>query len=556
MEQKRDVICLENVSKSYKIYPDKKTTFRERIIRGKNKFVRYQVLKDINIKIQSGEVVGLIGENGSGKSTALKLISRIIYPDEGIVKVEGRVSSLIELGAGFHQDLSGRENIYTNAAIFGLTKNEIESRINDIIDFSELWDFIDNPVRTYSSGMYTRLAFSVAINVDADILLIDEILSVGDKNFQKKCFDWLEELKRRGVTIIIVTHDTSSVENLCTRAIWINEGKVAADGSPQKVVNDYYEYMYEKKFAIEKRLAEERKKAEAQKKDFTREDIIELYRKYLLRDPESEDTINNYYEYFDRKKDIEHTLKYSIERYAILESEKIENSNTDELSKDDSSKQSGISAEDVVNVYRKYLDRDPENEKIIEHCQNAFNNVDDLIMMVTQSPEYKMVIHQKKEMEKNRDTALGVAIEEIEFLTFAGKHEEKLICGKSYHLAIRYCTEQKYNELAFGIEIRSANGYLCFSHNTLNSNLDLGKDAGKHSIYLKFPVLFLYPGRYRLFAYLIDKNGNALNYTRRVYEFEIEGICASSKTCTWSTELDNSKELKMETEKHFDNAFY
>ena len=171
------------------------------------------------------------------------MLTRIIYPNSGEIEMCGRVSSLIELGAGFHPDMSGRENIYTNAAIFGLTKKEIDERLEEIIAFSELEEFIDNPVRTYSSGMYTRLAFSVAINVDADILLIDEILAVGDANFQAKCFNKLREIKASGTTIVIVSHSLGQIEQICDRSIWICEGKIAMEGKPKEVHLEYLDYM-------------------------------------------------------------------------------------------------------------------------------------------------------------------------------------------------------------------------------------------------------------------------------------------------------------------------
>ena len=173
------------------------------------------------MEIKKGETVALIGVNGSGKSTLLKLMTQIIFPNKGTIETKGKLTSLLELGAGFHPDFSGRENIYFNSSIFGLTKKEIDERLEQIIEFSELKDFIDNPVRTYSSGMYMRLAFSVAINVDADILLIDEILSVGDQHFQEKCFNKMRELKKEGKTMVFVTHSMDSVRNLCDRAVWL-----------------------------------------------------------------------------------------------------------------------------------------------------------------------------------------------------------------------------------------------------------------------------------------------------------------------------------------------
>ncbi|WP_313568882.1 ABC transporter ATP-binding protein [Acetoanaerobium noterae] len=235
-----NVINIKNVSKNFKIYHDKGSTLKEKILfQKRNYYEKREVLKNISLNISQGEVVGLIGSNGCGKSTLLKLMSKIMYPDSGEVSLKGKVSSLLELGAGFHPDLSGRENIYMNASIFGLTRREIEKRIDDIIDFSELIDFIDNPVRTYSSGMYMRLAFSVAINVDADILLIDEILAVGDVSFQNKCFNKLKELKQHGRTIVIVSHDLESLKKICNRILWIKDGKVILDGAPLEVSMSY-----------------------------------------------------------------------------------------------------------------------------------------------------------------------------------------------------------------------------------------------------------------------------------------------------------------------------
>ena len=216
-------IELVNVKKKFKIYADKGNSMKDKMLFWKrNRYEDHWVLDDISFSIQKGEAVGLIGRNGCGKSTTLKLINKIMYPTDGKVKVNGRVSSLLELGAGFHPDMTGRENIYTNASIFGMTKKEIDEKIDDIIAFSELDEYIDNPVRTYSSGMYMRLGFSVAINVRADILLIDEILAVGDMSFQKKCFKRLKEIKNAGTTIVIVSHALGQIEQICDRCIWID----------------------------------------------------------------------------------------------------------------------------------------------------------------------------------------------------------------------------------------------------------------------------------------------------------------------------------------------
>lgn len=241
-------IQVHDVAKRFKIYYDRNRTLKERLLfRKRNRYDERWVLKDISFDIEQGEAVGLVGENGCGKSTTLKLLSRILFPDRGAISVNGRVSCLIELGAGFHPDMNGIENIYLNAAMFGVGRKETSKRLDRIIAFSELKPFIENPIRTYSSGMYMRLAFSVAINVDADVLLIDEILAVGDMNFQEKCLARLREIKERGATIVIVSHSLGQIEAFCDRSIWIDGGRVRADGAPAETHARYAAFMNGKK---------------------------------------------------------------------------------------------------------------------------------------------------------------------------------------------------------------------------------------------------------------------------------------------------------------------
>lgn len=251
----QNAIEVRNMSKQFKVDYDKANTLKDKMLFWKKSHVEvHQVLKNINMNVRKGETVALIGTNGSGKSTLLKLMTKIIFPNKGTIETNGKLTSLLELGAGFHPDFTGRENIYFNASIFGLTRKEIDARIQDIIDFSELGEFIDHSVRTYSSGMYMRLAFSVAINVDAEILLIDEILAVGDQHFQEKCYRKLKELKDSDKTIVIVTHSLDVVKELCDRAVWIYKGELRLDGDPIYVIDEYL-----KQVAIDHK--EEKKKA-------------------------------------------------------------------------------------------------------------------------------------------------------------------------------------------------------------------------------------------------------------------------------------------------------
>ncbi|HCJ09219.1 MAG TPA: sugar ABC transporter ATP-binding protein [Lachnospiraceae bacterium] len=261
------VIKVDNVKKYFKVYPDKGKTLKDKVLFHKrNRFEKREVLKGISFEVKRGEAIGLIGKNGCGKSTTLKLLTRILRPNEGTITIDGRVSSLIELGAGFHPDLTGRENIYINASIFGITAKEVDERLDDIIRFSELEEYIDNPVRTYSSGMYMRLAFSVAINVDADILLIDEILAVGDMNFQEKCFQKLQEIKRNGTTIVIVSHAQGQIEKICDRCIWIEEGVIRDEG-PTKLIGKEYRLAMEGMRADRARKEAEEEMAKLRKEE-------------------------------------------------------------------------------------------------------------------------------------------------------------------------------------------------------------------------------------------------------------------------------------------------
>lgn len=236
-----DVISIRGVSKKFR--HGTATSLKGFLLRDvwkkKNVSAPFWALKDVDLSIKKGSTFGIIGQNGSGKSTLLKIIAGILRPDIGDVTVQGNISALIELGAGFHPEFTGRENIYINGMLLGLTKKEIDKKVDEIIEFTGLKDFIDEPVRTYSSGMYSKLGFSVAVNVNPDILLIDEVFAVGDEEFAHKCKGKMDEFKRRGKTILLVTHDLTTVENWCDEVLWLDKGIVRGEGEAGRTIENY-----------------------------------------------------------------------------------------------------------------------------------------------------------------------------------------------------------------------------------------------------------------------------------------------------------------------------
>lgn len=237
---KQVAVKLDRVSKLFR--KQKQKTFKEflpALLGHKPTSETFWALKDVSLEIEKGETFGIIGPNGSGKSTLLKLIAGVTEPTEGEIKINGRIAPLIELGAGFHPELTGRENVFLNGVILGLKRDEIKKKFKEIVDFAGLWDFIDQPIKHYSSGMYLRLAFAVAVHTEPDILLVDEILAVGDEKFQKKCFRKMEEFKKSGVTIVYVTHALESVKDFCDRVMYLRYGQVEKIGRAEGVVKAY-----------------------------------------------------------------------------------------------------------------------------------------------------------------------------------------------------------------------------------------------------------------------------------------------------------------------------
>ena len=233
-------VSIDGLWKYFRLYHEKNQYLKSTMLNGRrSRFDEFWALKDISFEIPEGSTFGIIGSNGSGKSTLLKCLAGILTPDKGTLKVNGRISALLELGAGFHPDLTGRENVFLNGAILGMTNKEIENNFDDIIEFAGLGQFIDTPVKNYSSGMVVRLGFAIATNVDPEILIIDEVLAVGDASFQQRCFEKIESFRKDGKTIILVSHGLSQITQLCTTAAWLERGSLRMLGSSYEVVSEY-----------------------------------------------------------------------------------------------------------------------------------------------------------------------------------------------------------------------------------------------------------------------------------------------------------------------------
>src|SRR5438067_6837007 len=232
-------ITVDGISKRFRLYRERPTSLKERIVRFRMHADELWALRDVSFDVPSGQTLGLIGPNGSGKTTLLKIIAGILRPTEGRVTTRGRIAELLALAAGFHPELTGRENVYLNASILGLSRRETERRFDDIIAFAELEDFVDNQVKFYSSGMYVRLGFAVAVHVDPAVLLVDEVLAVGDEAFQRKCLDRVRQFQREGRTIVFVTHVADLVRQICDEALMLEHGRIHASGEPEEVVREF-----------------------------------------------------------------------------------------------------------------------------------------------------------------------------------------------------------------------------------------------------------------------------------------------------------------------------
>jgi len=262
-----NAVEISGVKKIYKLYQQPFDRVKETFGRGKKKYCQeFYALNDVSFSIRKGETIGFVGRNGSGKSTLLKILTGVLQPTEGSVHVDGKVSALLELGAGFNPEFTGRDNIYLNGKIMKIPREEMERRVPDILKFADIGEFIDQPVKSYSSGMFVRLAFAVAINVDPEILIVDEALAVGDTRFQLKCMDKFKEFQNKGKTILFVSHDISAIKRFCTRAIWLNQGQLIMDGDTDFVTDQYMDFL-KQEVTIEEFLAEQTRKKEPEEKN-------------------------------------------------------------------------------------------------------------------------------------------------------------------------------------------------------------------------------------------------------------------------------------------------
>lgn len=287
-------ISVNNVSKMYKLYDNPMDRLKESLgLSRKKKYKEHYALNDVSFQVRKGETVGIIGTNGSGKSTILKIITGVLNPTQGQVVVDGRISALLELGAGFNGEYSGIENVYLNGTMIGFSKEEIDAKLQDILDFADIGDFVNQPVKTYSSGMFVRLAFAVAINIEPEILIVDEALSVGDVFFQAKCYRKFEEFKEMGKTILFVSHDLSSIGKYCDRVVLLNKGKKLAEGDAKEMVNLYRRVLvnqYEEPEEIQEEESTnsilEQKEEKEEKKVFNQPQQEELMKVQLNLNPE------------------------------------------------------------------------------------------------------------------------------------------------------------------------------------------------------------------------------------------------------------------------------
>ena len=471
------IIQVAHVSKRFRLQVDRPRSFQELVI---NRFKKsplpisekqFWALRDVSFAVERGETLGIIGANGSGKSTCLKLLTRILVPTSGTIDVQGRISALLELGAGFHPELTGRENIFMNGAVLGLPRREMSHRVNDIVEFAELERFIDIPVKFYSSGMYVRLAFAIAINVSPDTLLIDEVLAVGDQSFQDKCLERILALKNRGVTIIFVSHGLDAVRNLCDRTIWLDGGILREDGVTDMVVGRYLQHVHEKDEAEAMAQREVGRAARAAA-------VQEIAAKHEV-EPAAEAAPT--------------CSTAPSDEQAAAPNEAVEAQAT--------SAEGATAAESATAAAESASSADPVPESI---------NTD------------PMAPYQRRWGSREAEIC------DVAFRDAAGRDRLALTTGEPMTVVVRYRAQQRIEHPMFGLAIHRADGLHISGPNNILGKFDIPYILGEGEVHYTIDALPLLEGTYYLTAAIYDTTGDhaydhhALMFKFKVYNGEIE----------------------------------
>ena len=477
------VVRVDGVSKHFRLYKERVRSIKENVLgrfRAHRAWEDFWALRDVSFEIPPGEMFAVIGENGSGKSTMLKILARILLPDEGSVELKGNVSALIELGAGFHPDFTGRENVFLNASILGFRRREIEERFDEIVRFAELERFIDTPVKSYSSGMYMRLGFSIAIHVDPDVLLIDEILSVGDEHFQRKCYDKIQGFRRKGKTIVFVSHALPTVESMCERAALLSGGRLVALGPAADVVARYRDmsgggsgvpvFFPDLETGVEPSATFG---GELQKLQDSVQGLrggLEDVRKTLT---EAQDALAKAAEAGGTRDD---KLKWLENRISVDMS--IENAK-----------------ERIVAIEKQMVDwhdHERRRDQVLHQLDARMARVEGIVSVHDATLEKVGGADLKP-----REWGAGqVKITEVVFYDGSGQPTDRFDGGGSFHAVVEYEVLDKIKDLALGIAIHDSRGRLCYGTNTVLDDVSVPATRGRRRLKLTIPRLAMRMGEF------------------------------------------------------------
>ncbi len=475
-------IRVAGVSKRFRLYHERVRSIKENVIgmlRTGRTWEEFWALRDVSFDVRPGEMFALIGENGSGKSTMLKILARILLPDEGAVEINGSVSALIELGAGFHPDFTGRENVFLNASILGFRRRDIVERFDEIVRFAELEKFIDTPVKSYSSGMYMRLGFSIAIHVNPDVLLIDEILSVGDEHFQRKCLDRIQDFRRKGKTIVFVTHALGTVESMCERAALLASGKLMTVGPSRDVVAEYRKLSggggapvffpdLEAAGVAEAPLDESLKEMVAGMGEI-REGLGALTERLdetqtsLAESLESGKERDRRLEWIENRISVDMSIENAKERIVALEKQLVD-----------------------------WHDHERRRDEVLHQLDARMARVEGLVAV------HEAFLEKVGRADlKPREWGSGeVKIVSVAFSDGEGRPTDNFVGGGPLHIQVDYEVLNEIENLALGIAIHDSFGRLCYGTNTVLDGVEIPVSAGKGRIRLTIPRLAMRIGEF------------------------------------------------------------